>query len=101
MSKKIGRPTVPKTKAKAVLYGARVARDEVLKINRGIEASGQTPSGVIRKALDNVARLVWTRATKWRFEDLHKETVEFRFRVPYQNGIKTHEGLGYFVVYRN
>lgn len=100
MSNKVGRPRVPKEKAQAVLYGARVSPLEAKQINRNLDESGQTASLVIKKALRDAARPRWT-VSKWKYEDLQDKTVEFCFRVPRSGGVMTHEGWGRFLVYRH
>lgn len=101
MSKKIGRPKIPKSKAKAILYGARVARDEAALIDKGIEASGQTPSGVIRKALDQVSRLDWVKTPQWMYHHLHDKWVQFRFKADLGGMERVVSGIGRFFVYQH
>src|ERR1035437_7765366 len=102
MSNKVGRPRIPKSKAKAILYGARVAVEEAPAINRAIAESGQTPTEVIRKALDDVARLNWTTSRKWKPSDLHRKRVEFHLkRSPDARNTLSGVGLFFAVAHRS
>ena len=51
MKKHVGRPKVPKTKAKTPGISVRLAQDERKLIDRAIEASGLSQSQWARKAL--------------------------------------------------
>lgn len=100
MSKKIGRPRVPKSKAQAVLYGARLSREKARIVNQNLADTGQTPSEVIKEKLDEVAQLRWT-VPKWKYEDLHGKWVQFRLKVLKGDALKPFEGIGKFSVVRH
>jgi len=51
MSKKMGRPTVPKDEAKSVLRGALFAPNEARTVDRAIANSGKSASAWIRNNL--------------------------------------------------
>jgi hypothetical protein len=78
MSKKIGRPTIPKREAKTEFRGAFFAPDDAKVVDRAIAASGQDKSKWIReKLLWGIKREnVWS--TKWKAKDLDKKTVKFK-----------------------
>jgi hypothetical protein len=75
---KIGRPKVPKSRAKAVLIGARFARDEAKQIESAVNRSNQDASKWIRKSLLWQSKRVDVRSDKWRAEDLDGQTVQFK-----------------------
>ena len=55
MKKRVGRPKVPKNRAKSPGISLRLVQDERKVIDRAIEASGLTQSDWARKALLYVA----------------------------------------------
>ena len=100
MSKKVGRPRIPKNKAQAVLYGARISREKAQTVNKNLADMGQTPSEAIKEKLEEVARLRWT-VSKRKYEDLHGKWVEFRFNVLTEHGPAPCSGVGKFFVIRH
>lgn len=100
MSKKVGRPKVPKSEAKAVLYGARVTPEEASQITKKLSESGQTASKVIRRAFDDFVTSIWT-TPKWSYEDLNGKTVEFKFAFTEAGKGWDTSGHGNFFVMRN
>ncbi len=55
MTKKVGRPAVPKSEAKTMLRGALFAKDEARNVDRAITESGQDKSKWIREKLIEAA----------------------------------------------
>jgi len=55
MKRKIGRPKLPKSQAKGVLFAARVASEEAKTISKAITDSGQRKSDWIRSSLLSAA----------------------------------------------
>jgi hypothetical protein len=55
MSKKMGRPKVPKAKLRDILVQARFSREEYQRIRAPIENASESKSEWIRKALLSVA----------------------------------------------
>jgi len=101
MSAKVGRPRIPEDQAQAVLYGARVSRQEAATINRKLDESDQTPSEVIKKALRDAARPQWT-VSPWKYEDLQGKQVEFRIVIARQDGrLVPLRGVGKFSILRH
>jgi len=82
MSKKMGRPPTPKSKAKTEFLGAFVDPKESKTIHRAITESGQSRSEWIRSALAQAARPIWIISKKWQSSDLRGKTVEFKFTLP-------------------
>ena len=58
MSKKIGRPKLPKDQAKGVLFAARFAPQEAKTISTAISHSGRSKSDWVRGALLAVAKTI-------------------------------------------
>jgi uncharacterized protein (DUF1778 family) len=56
MSKKMGRPTVPKAKYRGILMQARVSPEESQAINKAIKRSGESKSEWMRNALLEAAK---------------------------------------------
>lgn len=101
MNAKVGRPRIPKDKAQAVLYGARVSREDARRIDQALMDSGQTPSEVIKKALHDAARPQWT-VSKWKYQDLHDKWVEFRLTIVQESGKRVLIcGVGKFSIWRH
>jgi len=55
MSKKMGRPKVPKTKKRAILIQARLSPEENRTIADAVRRAGESTSDWVRKALLSVA----------------------------------------------
>lgn len=83
MSKKIGRPTTPKSEAKSILFGALLSRPEAKEAEKAVASSGQDKSKWLRDAIKRKAasRPLWLRS-KWTKEQLHGKLVEFRLIRP-------------------
>lgn len=56
MSKKMGRPALPKSKAKGVLIGARFSPSEADLVHRAVKRSNQVKSQWVRDALLEAAK---------------------------------------------
>jgi hypothetical protein len=82
MSKKMGRPTLPKGLSKDFQVGVRFNASDDKKIQKAIETSGaqKTKAQWIRDA----ARLLaeeWAKPDKWTARALHGKSVEFQLLI--------------------
>jgi hypothetical protein len=98
MKLKMGRPTMPKGTAKAVLFAVKMAANDADEIDRAVEQTGQDKPEWMRNALLAEAKNppVFFKS-KWKLEELDGKTVEFKLTAP------TYwvEGLGKFQVLEN
>jgi hypothetical protein len=99
MSTKLGRPPVPKDKAKTEFLGVFVDPQESQRIHRAIAESGMKKSDWTREALLTRARPLWLICKKWGADDLHGKTVEFNLEA--KNGKNFIRGLGRFWVLKH
>ena len=81
MSKKIGRPKTPKSKAKTNFRAAFFATDEARLIDRAAITSGLDKSKWLRDVALEAARPIWNVVKRWTYADLQAKTVEFRLIV--------------------
>jgi hypothetical protein len=95
MSKKMGRPRLPKGQAKGVQIGVRFNPKDDKQIDRRVVESGQTKADWVRNAAVAETKVppVWIKS-KWTWEDLRDKTVEFRLIAPRFQV----EGMGKFLV---
>jgi hypothetical protein len=96
---KISRPRVPKSKAKAVLIGARLSPAEAREAERAIASSPhQDKSKWLRDAIKekSMRRPIWLRS-KWTKGQLHGKPVQFKLIRPDWKA----EGVGEFSVDEN
>src|SRR4051812_5045784 len=103
MPKKMGRPTVPKTKAKTILRGAMFAPEEIKTIDRAIEDSGKDKSKWLRDAAmkEARARVVWFHSDIVN-PGMHEKLIEYRLPFPMEDGrTMIREGVGQLVVRKN
>ena len=94
----MGRPAVPKTKAKTVLRGAMYAPSELKILEKARAKSGLDNSKWMRGAIQSeVARPpIWTKS-KWSQEELEGQLIEFDLNSP-QRRIS---GVGKLAVRKN
>jgi hypothetical protein len=94
MTKKIGRPTLPKGQSKAVQIGVRFTPKEGQQIQKAATEAGQSNAEWARDMLLNSARPIWVISQKWQSSDLHHKTVQFKFTSP----VSILQGIGRFTV---
>jgi hypothetical protein len=84
MSKKVGRPKVPKKEAKNVYRGAFFAPDELKAIEQARKASGFDKSKWMRGAINQEAIRppIWMKETKWKGEELDGQYIRFDLKSP-------------------
>jgi hypothetical protein len=95
MSKKTGRPKLPKGESKE-LFAFRVPTNELKGIERAISNSGMEKAEWGREAVRIKARPLWIICRKWGQKDLDGKTVEFRLSTP--DGQSYAQGIGRFFV---
>jgi hypothetical protein len=102
MKNKIGRPNVPKDKAKEVLLGARFSQGEIRKIESAVaDAPKANKSKWLRTAALEAAHY-WVDGEGWAIKDLHDKTVEFELFMPPEGPIEGPiRGTGKFDVWQN
>ena len=95
MSKKMGRPPLPKGKAKGVQVGVRFKPDDDRVIENALSDDEATKADYIREAAISKAKneAPWVRS-KWTREQLADKTVEYRLIGPYFRA----DGIGKFLV---
>jgi hypothetical protein len=83
MKPKIGRPTVPKIKAKTVLRGAMYAPSELKRIEPERIKSGLDNSKFIRNAVENEVKRppLWFKSG-WNKDELEDQLIEFDLKSP-------------------
>jgi hypothetical protein len=78
MSTKMGRPKLPKNRARGVLVGARFSSPEAKTISRAAIKSDQGKSEWIRRTLLWAAQREDVKSDKWSAKDLDGQTVDFK-----------------------
>jgi len=98
MNKKMGRPPLPKGKARSVQVGVRFTPEDDKAIEKALTKSGQTKADLVRDAAVAEARKPppWVRS-KWTYEDLNGKKVQFKLNSPRFQA----KGVGEFLVRRN
>jgi len=96
MKKKIGRPPLPKGRAKSVQTGLRLSGEEDAIISRIAADAARKKVDWIRETILTAARPLWIVCEKWGKSDLHGKTVEFKLTA--HEGRITAYGLGVFFV---
>jgi hypothetical protein len=97
MSKRMGRPTIPKNEAKSQFCGAFFTPDELKFIERARQQTGLDKSKWLRRAaIDAAQPVVWVR-TRWKQIDLDGKPIEFRLSGPDYFAA----GIGTLVVRKN
>lgn len=98
MSKKMGRPPLPKGQSKDIQIGVRFKPADHEPISKAAKAAGKTPAEWIRNAALGLAmrKQEWVDASPWTFEDLSEKTVAFEIKSNSHSEIK---GTGVFKVH--
>src|SRR5260221_10122873 len=81
MTRKIGRPPVPKQEAKSVLVGAQLSPPKAKEAESAATKSGLDKSKWLRGAIDNeiAGPPIWVKS-KWKIEELDETLIEFELR---------------------
>ncbi len=98
MNKKMGRPKLPKGKAKRVLFAIKLSPDLDKEVQKGIVKSGQDKAEWGREAVKQKAkeRPIWVTC-KWSKEQLNEKLIDYVLTWPKER----REGVGTLVVRRN
>ena len=97
MKTKMGRPTLPKGKAKGAQVGVRFNAKEIKQVEKTAAEEQQDKAKWLRKvALE--ATQEWIKCNEWSVEDLHGKTVEFELFTILEGAIK---GTGKFDIWKS